>query len=125
MTNIQAINKIEEIINRGNHFTDYDFGGINDFTGEKCPRPEKIEWLVETFKGLMNKLKIELMKDPKDPELNSFVLDELKQLDSRLFLKSEFELLILKYGEILMFGLGNKTAYDYLGKNKNSLIYIT
>jgi hypothetical protein len=124
MTNIQAINKIEEILNRSYHFTDYDFGGMNDFTGEKCPRPEKIEWLVEQFKGLMNRLKKELMNEPENSELSSFVLDELKELDSRLFLKREFELLIYKYGEILMFGLGNKTAYDFIEKNKNSLIYV-
>ncbi|MBU2998099.1 hypothetical protein KO500_16780 [Cellulophaga baltica] len=124
MTNIQAIKKIESILNYSYHFTDYDFGGMNDFTGEKCPRPEKTEWLVEHFTVLMNRLKEELKKGPTKPELNSFVLSELKKLDSSLFLKREFELLIYKYGEILFFGLGNKTAYDFIEKNKNSLNYV-
>tara|TARA_B100000809_G_scaffold86653_1_gene85023 strand:+ start:13525 stop:13680 length:156 start_codon:yes stop_codon:yes gene_type:complete len=49
MTNAEAIKEIDKTLTHDYHFNDYDFGGMNDFTGEKCPRPEKIEWLLNSF----------------------------------------------------------------------------
>ncbi|WP_299246568.1 hypothetical protein [uncultured Aquimarina sp.] len=114
------IKKIESKLESSIHFSDYDFGGRD---GQKCPRPDKTEWLTEQFITLMNKLKDFLKNDPDQNLLNEFLLSEIKNIDSSVFLKEEFELLIWKYMEIPFFLLGNRTVYDYFEKNKSLLKY--
>ena len=85
------IKKIKSKLESSIHFSDYDFGGRDC---DKCPRPYKIEWLTEQFSSLMNKLKDFLKNDPNQNQLSEFLLNEVKNIDSSLFLKEEFELLI-------------------------------
>ncbi|WP_298311379.1 hypothetical protein [uncultured Aquimarina sp.] len=114
------IKKIESKLESSIHFSDYDFGGRD---GAKCPRPYKTEWLTEQFSTLMNKLKDFLKNDPDKNQLSEFLLSEVKNIDSSLFLKEEFELLIWKYMEIPFFLLNNRTVHNYFEKNKNLLKY--
>jgi hypothetical protein len=124
MTNIEAIEKIESVLSYDYHFTDYDFGGMNDFTEKKCPRPEKIEWLAEQFATLMNRLKEFLKTNPNKIELCEFLLNEVKNIDLGKYKKEEFHLLIAKYNEVPHFGLLNGTVIRYYEGNKETFNYV-
>ena len=120
MKNISAIQKIDKMLSYHFHFTDWEFGGGNDRTGEKCPRPEKIEWLVELFKLKMNRLKDFLNDTSNLPDLERFIKMELTSIDSKLFLKKEYELFVGKYGEIPYFILNcNGPGYFYFMRFDN------
>ena len=123
MKNIVAIQKIDNLLSYHFHFTDWEFGGGNDRTGEKCPRPEKTEWLVELFKFKMNRLKDFLNNNSNLQDLEKFIEKELISLDSTLFLQREYEMFVGKYGEIPYWLLNCKTANNYLQENRNKLKY--
>ena len=124
MTNAEAIKKIDKTLTHDYHFTDYDFGGMNDFTGKKCPRPEKIEWLVEQFSCLMNNLKDFLKSNPDKDSLSKFLIIEVKNIDSKFYREDEFELLLLKYDMVPCFGLHNGIVMNYYAENKETFNYL-
>ncbi|MEI2760559.1 MAG: hypothetical protein V9G42_14110 [Bacteroidia bacterium] len=123
MKNKHAIQKIDKILSYHYHFTDWEFGGGNDFTGEKCPRPEKTEWLVELFKLKMNRLKDFLNANSNTLDLERFILQEVTSLDSTQFFKREYELFVGKYGELPYWLLNCKVANNFLQENRDKLIY--
>ena len=123
MKNILVIQKIDEILNYNYHFTDFEFGGGFDKTGETCPRPEKVSWLIELFRLKMTRLKDFLGDSPNILDLEKFILHELTSLDSTQFFKREYELFIGKYGEIPYWALNCKIANDYLQENRDKLVY--
>lgn len=124
MKNTLAIQKIDKYLSYHYHFTDWEFGGGNDSTGENCPRPEKTVWLVELFKLKMNRLKDFLNQNPSLQNLEKFIEQELASLDSTLFLEKEYEMFLCKYGEIPYWILFCKTAHTYLKENRNRLKYL-
>ena len=70
MTNDEAVKKIVSYLAFNWHFSDYEFGGMNDYNGEKRPRPEKTNWLNSVFRDLMDRLKSFLLTDPSDKQLS-------------------------------------------------------
>ena len=126
MTNSDAILKIEALLKRTYHFTDWDFsGGWNAPEERKCPRPDKREWLMGQFNELMLRLKDYLETNPNKEDLAEFINEEINQIDSENYLKEEYDLLIRKYGEIPLFGLSVRAAYDYLDTHQNLNKYYT
>ena len=125
MMNTEAINKIDDYLSYDFHFTDYEFGGMNDGTGEKAPRPEKTEWLTEQFTSLMLRLKDFLITDPDANLLAKFITTELDKVNSEEYLKKEYRILVCKYHEIPMWLLGCNAAYKYLENHEDELKYST
>lgn len=125
MTNSEAINKIEKYLSYDFHFTDYEFGGMNDRTGKKAPRPEKTEWLTSQFRELMLRLKDFLRTEPNKDSLSKFMISELEKLNSEKFTKEEYRMLICKYDEIPRWGLGCTAAFEFFVDRKTILKYHT
>ena len=125
MTNDQVILKIDQYLQYHFHFTDYDFGGMNDLTGEKAPRPDKIKWLADQYVGLMSGLKEFLKSDPDGESLYSFMTQELEKVNSENYLPQEYRMLIAKYDEIPRWCLGCTAAFDYFKSQEDKLKYCT
>jgi hypothetical protein len=118
-----AIQKIDWTLSMHYHFTDWEFGGRLDKTGEKAPRPDRTEWLTGLFKFKMNRLKDFLTGHITLKDLEDFLTQELIVIDTTLFLKKEFALFIGKYNEVPYYILNCKTAFNYYYANKDKLVF--
>ncbi|WP_343637388.1 hypothetical protein [Fluviicola sp.] len=118
-----AIQKIDWTLSRHYHFTDWEFGGGLDKTGLKAPRPEKTEWLTELFKYKLNRLKDFLSSNPTPQHLEDFILQEVININTTLFLRQEFALFVGKYNEIPYYLLNCNSVFNYYYQNIDTFIF--
>jgi hypothetical protein len=114
MKNQDIINALNKIINQNYHFSDYDVQNIIS---------ERRNILINTYKNFTETLLRKLTQEKSMEEINSYISDYVTKLNTKLYSKSEYEVLLLKINEITYWIFGNSFPLDYYNERSNVLSY--
>jgi len=114
MKNLDIIESLNKIVNNNYHFFDYDVQNIV---------AECRNILVDTYKNFIENLLEKLEQEKSEEKINRFINDYIIGVNTKLYSKSEYEILILKINEVSYWILGNSFPLDYYNENKNILSY--
>ncbi|WP_123947470.1 hypothetical protein [Flavobacterium reichenbachii] len=101
---------MNKIVNQNYHFSDYDVQNIIS---------ERRNILIDTYKNFAENLLGKLAQEKSVEEINSYISDYVIKLNTKLYSKNEYEVLLLKINEISYWIFGNSFPLDYYNEKNN------
>ena len=114
MKNQEILTALEKLIINDYHFSELEFQDVS---------LDRREILIEKYKLFVKQLQAKLSEENHIEEIHTFITKYVTEIDSQLYFKREYEILLLKLNEISYWIFGISFPIDYYNENTNLLSY--